>query len=237
MIRTKNKLIFYNETLKQIFLLLSVEYPGYGIYSVEPNAKRILDDAEIVYDFLTNEIQIPSDNIILFGRSMGSGPATYLAGNRNPGLLILMSPYISIKEAVKDIVGKWATYLIAERFRNIDEIAKTKCPCFFIHGENDRLIPSSHSIELYGKCKSLAGIHISNTMTHNEYSLIGDIVKPLRKFLKEIRFSGTADTKCRIIFPDYVKKIPFREYKNIETIISSKIELFKNDENNVDQAI
>ena len=197
----------------------------------------MLDDAEIVYDFLTNEIQIPSDNIILFGRSMGSGPATYLAGNRNPGLLILMSPYISIKEAVKDVAGKWATYLIAERFRNIDEIAKTKCPCFFIHGKKDKLIPSSHSVELYGKCKSLAGIHISDTMTHNEYSLIGDIVKPLRKFLKEIGFLSTIDTKPRIIFPDYVKKIPFRKHKNNEGRSSSKREWFKNDENNMNPAI
>jgi hypothetical protein len=33
--------------------ILAVEYPGYGIYDGSPDAQQILDDAEIVYDFLT----------------------------------------------------------------------------------------------------------------------------------------------------------------------------------------
>ena len=35
--------------------VLLVEYPGYGVYDGEANAKTILEDAEIVFDFLTTE--------------------------------------------------------------------------------------------------------------------------------------------------------------------------------------
>ena len=49
---------------------------------------------------------------------MGSGPAVYLAANYNPGALILMSPYTSIKNVVKNKVG-WLSFLVAEHFDNL----------------------------------------------------------------------------------------------------------------------
>jgi len=115
--------------------VLSVEYPGYGVYKGSPDAKTILEDAEIVYDFLTNEVGLNPQNIIIFGRSIGSGPATHLAANRKPGALILMSPYTSIKAAVAGIAGNLVSSLFAERFCNIDEMEKVECPCFLIHGK------------------------------------------------------------------------------------------------------
>lgn len=47
---------------------------------------------------------------MIFGRSIGSGPATYLASQHKPGCLVLMSPFTSLKDAVKDyvkFVGTW----------------------------------------------------------------------------------------------------------------------------------
>jgi hypothetical protein len=37
------------------------------------------EDAEIVFEYLTKGIGLKEQDIILFGRSMGSGPSTYLA--------------------------------------------------------------------------------------------------------------------------------------------------------------
>jgi hypothetical protein len=51
-------------------------------------------------------------DVLLFGRSMGSGPATYLASKYSPGALILMSPYTSIRNVVRSKVG-WALSLFA----------------------------------------------------------------------------------------------------------------------------
>lgn len=91
------------------------------------------------------------EDIILFGRSIGSGPATYLASKRKVGALILMSAFTSIKAVVKDMAGSWAQHLIKQRFNNLEAIKQVVCPTFIIHGQKDRVVPFQHSKQLHGK--------------------------------------------------------------------------------------
>ena len=58
---------------------MAIEYPGYGIYPGKPTAEGILEDALTVWDYLTQKIGLSNKDIILFGRSLGTGPATELA--------------------------------------------------------------------------------------------------------------------------------------------------------------
>ena len=77
--------------------VMAVEYPGYGLYkSSQPDEEAIKEDALSIYDYLTLCVGIREKDILLFGRSMGSGPTSYLASVREPYGLILMSPYTSI---------------------------------------------------------------------------------------------------------------------------------------------
>ena len=46
-------------------------------------------------------MNISESNILVMGRCIGSGPAVYLATQFNPLSLILISPFKSIKGAVK----------------------------------------------------------------------------------------------------------------------------------------
>ena len=96
---------------------------------------------------MTRCIGIKESDIILFGRSMGSGPTSYLSSIKNPNALLLMSPYTSIRDAAKALFG-WASFLsviVYEKFRNIDTIKRARCPVFFLHGQKDTLVPHSHS--------------------------------------------------------------------------------------------
>ncbi len=77
-----------------------------------------------MYDYLVNSLKVKEKNIIIFGRSIGSGPATHLAANRNPGILILMSPFTSLRDVVSNMAGKFLSYAIKERFKNIDLIKR-----------------------------------------------------------------------------------------------------------------
>lgn len=111
-------------------------------------------DALKVYDYLVQELKIDNKNIFIMGRSMGSGPGIYLASKRNPGALILISPYTSIRDVVKNMVGGLLSGLVSERFRNIERISGVSVPTLFIHGEKDTLVPAKHSVELSKRCKN-----------------------------------------------------------------------------------
>jgi len=116
-------------------------HSGYNENVFEANEENILDDALYVYDYLTQVIGIQEKNMIVFGRSMGSGPATHVASRRNPCSLLLMSSFKSIRAIAQDQAGSILSYLIQDRFQNTDKISKVKCPTFLVHGMKDKLIP------------------------------------------------------------------------------------------------
>jgi pimeloyl-ACP methyl ester carboxylesterase len=59
--------------------LLAYDYEGYGKATGTPSEQNCYDDIDAAYEFLINTINIPSENIVLYGRSLGSGPSCYLA--------------------------------------------------------------------------------------------------------------------------------------------------------------
>ena len=98
-----------------------------------------------------NHVKVDPREIRVLGRSIGSGPASYLASRKCIGALVLMSAFTSIRDLAKDLAGLWAKYLIRERFDNLKAITKVYCPTFFVHGQQDTLIPHHHSKRLHGK--------------------------------------------------------------------------------------
>ena len=63
----------------------------------DTNEENINEDALYVYDYVNKVFGVEEQNIIIFGRSMGSGPACHVAAKRNPGCLLLMSAFKSIR--------------------------------------------------------------------------------------------------------------------------------------------
>ena len=50
-----------------------MEYPGYSIYKGSPNVERVREDAFTVYDYLLEKAGFKAENIIVMGRSIGTG--------------------------------------------------------------------------------------------------------------------------------------------------------------------
>ena len=178
-------------------------------------------DAEAVFDYLTIELNIDPKNIILFGRSIGTGPATYLASKREVGALALMSAFTSIRGVVRDLAGKFAQYFIKERFNNLENIAKVKCPVFLVHGLRDSLIPHKHSQDLYSKiyqillflcfldaCNSMSELVLPKDMNHVEFDFYEDFTEPLADFLNRANFNLESPNESPIDFPIHLFGIP-----------------------------
>lgn len=137
-----------NEKLDCYVLL--VEYPGYSIYPGNPTEQGVLGDIEPIYNFLTEVVKFQPNDIILMGRSIGSGPATHFGHNYPVGGLVLISPFTSLKSAAQHNFTSVASVLVKQRFDNQTKMAEIKCPCLFIHGKDDTLVPYTHSRTLYG---------------------------------------------------------------------------------------
>lgn len=165
------------------FNALSVEYPGYSIYYEEKSAETIEEDSLILFDFLVKELQINPKNIIICGRSIGSGPATYLAAKRKPGALILISPIKSIRDTVNGMVGPMK-YLVKNRFNNYERIKEVTCPLLVIHGQKDNLIPYKDAIDLAERTSGPYELVLPENMTHNQIHVFEDFLEPIRNFLK-----------------------------------------------------
>ncbi|CAK90803.1 unnamed protein product (macronuclear) [Paramecium tetraurelia] len=173
--------------------VLAVEYPGYGKYNnVQTSAEAIQNDADYVYNYLTKKIGYEENSIMIFGRSIGSGPATYLASKHKPGCLVLMSPFTSLKDAVRDyirFVGTWVQHLIRQRFNNLQNINDVTSPTFILHGKKDDMIPYQQAQRLQENCQAqICILHLAEDMDHISYKLHSDLIIPLMQFLRKINF-------------------------------------------------
>lgn len=213
-------------TVLQLHVLV-IEYPGYGLYAGKPKAEQILRDADSIYSFVTTTLNFSSVNIFAFGRSIGSGPSTWLARFRGLGCLFLMSAYTSIRDVVKNVAGKLATYLVAERFRNIDNMPFITCPTLLMHGVLDNLVPYGHSQRLHETCAGLCHLVLPKEMDHNFFDFYDDLLLPMAEFLTraEIEIRPDFESEGGIILDETTYLFP--ENQPIPKNIGRLNKLFK----------
>jgi hypothetical protein len=93
-------------------------------------------------------LNVPPGKIISLGRSVGSGPATYIASKRKVAALVLESPFTSAYNVMA--IGKFLPF---DKYNNLARIDKINCPLLIVHGTADRVIPFAHSQKLYAAAK------------------------------------------------------------------------------------
>ncbi|KAL4441999.1 hypothetical protein ABPG74_003750 [Tetrahymena malaccensis] len=170
--------------------IIAVEYPGYGIYkSRNTTAECIKSDSLTAYNFILKKFKTREQNIIILGRSIGSGPASYVASKQTPKALVLISAYISIKHLIGQHICKCISFFISERFNNIECMNTVSSPVLLIHGMQDTLIPPNNSQMLEQRLKSqnkiVTGIYHQH-MTHNYFNERSDISLKIIEFLQKI---------------------------------------------------
>ncbi len=122
------------------------DYRGFGKSSGKRTEQNLYNDAQMVYKWLSS--MYPEAQIVIYGRSLGSGIAARIAAWNKPRMLILDSPYFSFLYQVKRY-GFWLPlrWLLRYQIRTDLFIKKITCPIFIFHGNKDRLI-SYHQSEM-----------------------------------------------------------------------------------------
>ena len=120
--------------------VLAYDYEGYGKASGVPSEKSFYEDIDAAYAFLVDVLKQQPENIVIYGRSIGSGPSCYLAerlarANIPVGALILQSPLLSAFR----VVFNFRFTLPGDIFPNIDRISNIRCPFLVVHGTRDEV--------------------------------------------------------------------------------------------------
>jgi len=133
--------------------VVAVEYPGYGISNTGGEASEfsVKRDVEIVFRFITSPVGAdwPAERVVAFGRSIGTGPAAWLAGQYLLGACVLVSPYTSIRGMVAAVASEKLAWVISDRFTSIEEVKKSGFPNLLVyHGTRDEVIPFEHGDQI-----------------------------------------------------------------------------------------
>lgn len=121
-----------------------LDFRGFGKSRGRRTESILYSDLQQAYKWLDSHY--PEDQIVLYGRSLGSGLAARIASWNKPRLLILDCPYYSFLYQIKTY-GFWMPlrWLLRYQIRTDQFIKKVHCPTFILHGNRDRLIPYRQS--------------------------------------------------------------------------------------------
>eukprot|EP00592_Proboscia_alata_P010933 CAMPEP_0194352728 /NCGR_PEP_ID=MMETSP0174-20130528/1172_1 /TAXON_ID=216777 /ORGANISM="Proboscia alata, Strain PI-D3" /LENGTH=421 /DNA_ID=CAMNT_0039120983 /DNA_START=551 /DNA_END=1816 /DNA_ORIENTATION=- len=157
------------------------------VKSTECSEENCHADITAAYLYLTNVLSVPSWTIILYGRSLGSGPTTYLASKlhkynnkyrqyvlmkQEPSKRHRVAPHLpaplggmilhsAFTSAIRTLFDVGSFTLSQDKFSNIDVIHSipTSCPCFLIHGKKDEVVPFEHAKTLHSRLPKECAIY------------------------------------------------------------------------------
>jgi fermentation-respiration switch protein FrsA (DUF1100 family) len=122
------------------------EYRGYGRSAGEPSEAAIASDLRALHARLLEHPLIDRERIAYHGRSLGGGAACALARTHPPRAMILESTFTSVADVAAGMYVP--SFLIVDRFENLEVVRSYGGPVLVMHGIDDRTIPSEHGRRL-----------------------------------------------------------------------------------------
>jgi len=128
--------------------VLVMDYRTYGKSTGKLSEDALYHDAQFCFEYLKEHYE--ESEITLYGRSLGTGIATYLASKHRPRQLILETPYYSMVDIVKKrfpIIPM--KQLMTYKLPSHEFIKHVKCPIAMFHGTDDKVVPIESAKQLY----------------------------------------------------------------------------------------
>lgn len=141
--------------------VFSYEYVGYSLSRLQgdqPSEEACYRSIDVAWKYCVEDLKYHPNRIIIYGRSIGSGPAIDLASrafvdgtDKSPlhvrGVL-LQSP---IESGARAVFGRGVSFVgyLMDPFRNYEKIGKIQCPVAIMHGTADEVVPCDNGRNLY----------------------------------------------------------------------------------------
>lgn len=120
----------------------ALHYRGYGSSTGKPSEKVLHADATALFDHVVRD----HPEVVVIGRSLGSGVAIRLAVERTVERLVLVTPYDSIVAVAAQRYGFFPVrWLLHDRFNSAAVAPKIRVPTTLIIAEHDEVIRRERS--------------------------------------------------------------------------------------------
>lgn len=117
--------VVLNSFTQHGYSVLMSDYRGFGKSKGTQSEGALLSDAKILYEF--TQSHFPEEEIIVYGKSRGTGIATYIASQFNPSKLILESPYFSVLDLAPKSVPSSVYHFLAHQVSFSNRSVDSEC--------------------------------------------------------------------------------------------------------------
>ena len=142
------------------------DYPGYGRSTGEASVPLLKELALQLHKMAMK--RYPADSIVLYGKSLGTGVAAWLATRRSCRLLMLETPYSSLADLSSEYLPMLPVGLLMhDDLPTLDWLQQVQAPIIAWHGTADELIPLSKAARLSSAMKSTDAFYVLPGGRHN----------------------------------------------------------------------
>ena len=155
-----------------------LHYRGYGGSSGNPSEAALFADALALFD----KVHIDHQNIMVVGRSLGSGVAVHLASMRPVTRLILVTPYHSLQElAAQQFPYFPVRWLLLDKFESWRYAERIAIPTLVVAAEHDEVISRASTEALHKHFRTgVAAFKVVAGTSHNTISQSPEYMRLLR---------------------------------------------------------
>jgi len=164
--------------------LYLMHYRGYGGSGGRPSEAALVADALVLFD----EVQRQHPQVVVIGRSLGSGVAVQLAAQRPVHRLVLVTPFDSlVSVAQRHYPWVPVDWLLRDRFESAALVSALRMPTQLIVAGRDEVIDPSHARRLFEAfVPGVARLDELPQARHNDVSL-----HPTYKKLLQVGVAGS----------------------------------------------
>ncbi|MCW8971229.1 MAG: alpha/beta hydrolase [Rhodospirillales bacterium] len=154
--------------IDQGYGVLLVGYRGYNGNPGTPSETGLYADARANIVWLSGHA-VPTQDIVLYGESLGSGVAVQMAYEGNGRGLVLESPFSSLADV--GAAHYWwlpVRFLIKDRFDSLSKISAVSVPVLIVHGSQDWIVPVRFGKKLFAAARDPKQLEIVEGAGHND---------------------------------------------------------------------